>query len=274
MGKLVWLASYPKSGNTWLRAFLHNYLRASDRPHDINRLHEMSIAESEAAHFARFDPRPARDWTVSDVQRMRPAVHRSFTTAYPDLVFVKTHNASLVVHGTPLLTPEVTAGAVYLIRDPRDVAVSYAHHLGRPLDETIAFMADPEAAIGGDGVNVYERLGSWSIHVHFWTRSPNPRLHVLRYEDLQADPARAFGSIIDWLGEAPPPDQLARAVRHSQFQELRDQEVTRGFVERPAGAPAFFRSGRSGGWRETLTAAQAARIERDHGAEMTRLGYL
>ena len=187
MGKLVWLASYPKSGNTWLRAFLHNYLRQPAAPHDINRLDELTIGESEVAHFARYDARDPRAWSIADVQRLRRRVHRDFMTASPTLVFVKTHNASLVVDGVPLLSPDVTAGAIYVVRDPRDVAVSYAHHLGRSLDETIAFMADPEAAIGGDGKNVYERLSSWSVHVHFWTRTRSPQLRVVRFEDLLAD---------------------------------------------------------------------------------------
>ncbi|MBV9539333.1 MAG: sulfotransferase domain-containing protein [Acidisphaera sp.] len=271
MGKLVWLASYPKSGNTWLRAFLHNYLRRTTAPHDINRLHELTLAESDVAHFARHAPQDSLD--IATVQRLRPSVHREFTTASPTLVFVKTHNASLVVAGVSLVTPEVTAGAIYLVRDPRDVAVSYARHLGLAIEDVIALMADPEAAIGGDGRNVYERLSSWSVHVHFWTRRPDPSLHVMRYEDVLVDPHGAFGDVVRFLGGEPRPHDLARAVSFSAFGSLQAQEREFGFAERPPGMAAFFREGRSGGWRSVLTRGQAARIERTHGREMARFGY-
>jgi hypothetical protein len=273
MGKLVWLASYPKSGNTWVRAFLHNYLRQPTAPHDINRLHEMTLGESDAVHFAVHDPRPASRYSIEEVQALRPRVHRDFMSAYPDLVFVKTHNASLVVHGVPLVTPEVTAGAIYVVRDPRDIAVSYARHLGRPVDEVISLMADPQAAIGGDDAHVYEGLGSWSIHVHFWTRRPNPRLHVMRFEDMIEEPERAFGDLVRFLGQEPPPARLATAIAFSSLEVLRAQEQGGGFVERPAGTSAFFGSGRPGVWRDALTAAQAARIESDHATEMARFKY-
>jgi hypothetical protein len=275
MGQVVWIASYPKSGSTWLRAFLHNYVRDPAEPHDINSLMELTTGESSAARYRPHDPRPASRYTIADVQRMRPLVHRDLAAAHPGLVFVKTHNALLVVEGVQTITKDVTAAAIYILRDPRDVAISYSRHLGRPIDETIGIMADVEAATGGSDEKVYERLSSWSAHVHFWTRRPHAGLHVMRYEDMLAAPEAAFGGLIRFLGSDPPAERLARAVRFSDFTVLQAQEQARGFVEQPAlSRGAFFRAGRSGQWREVLTRAQAARIERDHGAVMRRFGYL
>ena len=75
-------------------------------------------------------------------------MHRDLTALDSTLVFVKTHNALILVEDAPLITPEVTAGAIYIVRDPRDIAVSFSRHRGRSIDDTIAFMADPEAATG------------------------------------------------------------------------------------------------------------------------------
>jgi hypothetical protein len=275
MGQVVWIASYPKSGSTWLRAFLHNYVRDPAEPHDINSLMELTTGESSAARYRVHDPRPASQYSIADVQRMRPLVHRDLAAAYPGLVFVKTHNALLVVEGVQTITKDVTAAAIYILRDPRDVVISYSRHLGRPIDETIGIMADVEAATGGSNEKVYERLSSWSAHVHFWTRRPHPELHVLRYEDMLAGPEAAFGGLIRFLGQEPPPERLSRAVRFSDFAVLRAQEQARGFIEQPArSSGAFFRAGRTGQWREMLSPAQIARIERDHGAVMHRFGYL
>lgn len=275
MGQLLWIASYPKSGNTWVRAFLHNYLRAADRPQDINDLTALTTGESAAARYRPHDPRPASQYSITEVQRLRPLVHREMAAARPGITFVKTHSALLLVAGVQTITKEVTAGCIYILRDPRDVAVSFSQHLGLSLDRTIAFMADPEAATGGTDTTVYVRLATWSAHVHFWTRRAHPGLHVLRYEDMLADPAQAFGGLVRFLGEAPPPDRLAQAARFSDFAVLRAQEAAHGFVEQPAqSAAAFFRVGQAGQWRAALSPAQAARIERDHGAIMQRFGYL
>ena len=275
MGQIIWIASYPKSGSTWLRAFLHNYVRNAEAPHDINRLMDLTTGESSAARYQRHDPRPPSQYSIADVQALRPLVHRALADAHPGLVFVKTHNALLVVAGVQTITKDVTSGAIYILRDPRDVAISYSHHLGRSIDDTIGVMADVEAATGGTDEKVYERLSSWSAHVHFWTRRPHPELHVMRYEDMAAEPRQTFGGLIRFLGQEPPEDRLDRAVAFSDFAVLRSQEQARGFIEQPARSSGpFFRAGKVGKWQAVLTRAQAARIERDHGELMRRFGYL
>jgi hypothetical protein len=274
VGKLVWIASYPKSGNTWVRAFLHNYIRQGSAPYDINALTDLTAADINAERYHGYDPRPASRYSIADVQRMRRLVHRDLTALDKTLVFVKTHNARLLVAGAPLITPEVTAGAIYIVRDPRDVAVSYSAHLGRSIDDTIARMAAPEAATGGTDTKVYERHGSWSMHVQSWTHPPDPRTRVLQYEALVAAPEAVFGPMIEWLGQPPPPERLERAIRFSALGELRAQEEKKGFRERVAGSTApFFGPGQPGGWRNVLSPAQRARIERDHGTMMARFGY-
>jgi hypothetical protein len=275
MGQLVWIAAYPKSGSTWLRAFLHNYIRQSDTPCDIDRLTDLTAADTNAERYHRYDPRPASAYSIADVQRMRRLVHRDLTALDSTLVFVKTHNARLDVAGAPLITPQVTAGAIVIVRDPRDIAVSYSRHRGRSIDETIGFMADPEAATGGTDSKVYERLASWSIHVDSWTGRPDPRVLVLHYESMIATPEATFGAVIRFLGQNPPEDRLKRAIRFSAFAELRAQEQAKGFKERPAESTApFFGTGQPGHWRTVLTPAQQARIEADHAAVMRRYGYL
>jgi hypothetical protein len=275
MGQLVWIASYPKSGNTWVRAFLHNYIRQPDNPCDINRLTELTAADINAERYRRYDPRPASQYTIADVQRMRRLVHRDLTGLDSTLVFVKTHNARLQVEGAPLITPEVTAGAIYIVRDPRDIAVSYSRHRGRSIDDTIAAMADQEAATGGTDRKIYERFSAWSVHVHSWTSLADPRVHVMRFETMIEAPAAAFGRLIHWLGQDPEPERLNRAIRFSAFDELRTQEQQKGFKERVAESTApFFGTGRPGHWRTVLSPVQQARIERDHGTMMRRFGYL
>lgn len=274
MGKLIWLASFPKSGNTWLRAFLHNYLTDSATPHPINRLTDLTTGESGAALYHRHDPRPASAYTAADAARLRPRVHHDLMGNDPERVFVKTHNPAITLHGTPLITPEVTDRAIYLLRDPRDIAISYAAHLGITLDAMIALLADDRAVSGGNDHKILEFIGSWSRHVASWTSNPHPKLLVLRYEDLLADPTDAFTDVIRFLGAPPDPARLQRAISFSSFATLSRQEHATGFAERSAQAKTpFFRTGTSAQWRTLLTNTQRRRIERDHAVQMRRFDY-
>jgi len=278
MGKLIWLASYPKSGNTWLRAFLHNLLRNADCSFDINSLTSFCIIDSLVHHYAHVAAQAGQaSFAPSDaaaVARLRPAVHRLFTHASPDNRFVKTHLAFAPDHGVPTITPDATAGAIYVLRDPRDVAVSYAHHLGASLDATIALMARPGCRTPPTAAWVSELMGSWSEHVTSWTGAPLPRLHVVRYEDMHAQPIKTFGAIAAFLDLAPPRERLERAIRLSSFKVLREQEKRHGFAEKNPAAASFFRKGRAGAWRHAFDDDQAAAVVAAHRAVMERFGYL
>jgi hypothetical protein len=270
VGKLVWLASYPKSGSTWMRAFLHNYITQPDGPHSINALTKFCVPECGAVFFKTCDDRAASEYTTQEVQKMRPLVHRNFMALHDDLVFVKTHNAAMTMHGVPLCTPEVTAGAIVIIRDPRDVALSYSRYTGLSVDETIAFMAEPNAANRSTAVQVFELFSTWSRHVESWVATKNRLL--VRYEDMLADPAKSFGRVVKFLGGEAEPERLARAIAFSGFEVLSAQERADGFqAHAPDAVSSFFRVGRAGQWREAMTPAQMARIEVDHGAMMVSL---
>jgi Sulfotransferase domain len=269
VGKLVWLASYPKSGNTWLRAFLHNFLLQPQAPHSINALTDISVVECAAVFFGgsgtALSPR--------DVQKFRPVVQQRLAALQPGPVFVKTHNANLILHDVPLCSPELTAGAIYVVRDPRDVAVSYSAYTGRGIDEIIAFMADPRAANRGTEAQVFEFLSSWSEHARSWVGAKNRLL--LRYEDLLADPEAAFGRVARFLGPGAPAERLRRAIAFSDFSVLATQERDSGYRAHGTTAQtAFFRAGTSGQWRDVLSSAQTQAIIAAHGEVMRSFGYL
>ncbi len=229
--------------------------------------------ECSAAFFAAHDTRPASVLTPAQVQRLRPAVHQDLTQLHDDLVFVKTHNANLALHGVPFCTPEVSAGAIVVIRDPRDVVMSYAAYAGMDVDVAIDFMRQRGAANRGTDAQVFELLSSWSAHVESWSRS-NRHL-LIRYEDMVAAPESVFGKVIHFLGDDPDPARLSRAIAFSRFEELSSQEAKLGYAAHaPGAANRFFRDGRVGQWRDGLTAAQVARLEAAHGDVMRRFGYL
>src|SRR5882724_11244725 len=93
MGRIIWMASYPKSGNTWMRAFLHNLLRNPDGAYDINRLGEFSYSDSTIHFYTPYLTKPWQEWTTREVQEARWKATRDIGRMSPDDVFVKTHNA-------------------------------------------------------------------------------------------------------------------------------------------------------------------------------------
>ncbi len=273
MGAIIWLASYPKSGNTWLRAFLHNLLRNPQEGYDINKLDDFTVSESAYGWYRKFDERALEAYTEAEVAALRPKVHRHLTTLFPDSIFAKTHCAVMEDHGVPTVTFEVTAGAIYVIRNPLDVAISYAHHIGATIDEAITYMARPRAQVPASRNHVHELLGSWSVHVESWTAKPNRALHVVRYEDMLMKPQTAFGGVVRFLGLKPPRDRLERAIARSSFRVLQEQERRHGFREKSEHAERFFREGRAGQWRKALSPEQIERVVAAHSEQMRRFGY-
>jgi sulfotransferase family protein len=274
MGAIIWLASYPKSGNTWLRAFLHNLLRNPEEGYDINKLDDFTLGESAYGWYRHFDERPLEAYTDAEVAALRPKVHRYLTTLFPDSLFAKTHCAVMEDHGFPTVTFDVTAGAIYVVRNPLDVAISYSHHLGTSLDATIHYMAKARAQGPASNNHVHELLGSWSEHVESWTSKPSAALHVIRYEDMLMKPQSAFGGIVRFLGLKTPRQRLERAIARSSFRVLQVQERRHGFKEKGEFADRFFREGKAGQWRKLLTPEQIDRVVSAHAEQMKRFGYL
>lgn len=271
---ILWLASFPKSGNTWLRAFLANYLADATAPVPIDDLMRYSLSDAHVWPYARVSGKPAAELADAEIVRLRPDVHAFLANTSAQTVSVKTHAAFGVIDGVPTHNLAVTAAAVYVARNPLDVVPSFADHYGLSIDRTIEVLADPHAATARTDRLVRQVTTSWSLHVESWATAAAVRRHLVRYEDLVADPAAAFGGVIAFLGLPPDADRLSRAIAFSRFDELAAQEARAGFNERSRNSDRFFRAGRAGGWRDVLHADQVARVVRAHGAAMSRLGYL
>jgi len=274
MKSLLWLASYPKSGNTWLRAFLANYIFDLDQPVSVNRLHKIGIGDANTLAHRRvagqfFDPTNPRE-TV----RVRRLMLDRIDGNGADLNFIKTHNQNTRAFGVDLIPRHQTRGAVYILRDPRDMAISYASHHGMSLDETIHRLNHPENATTGNEQNVHQFIGVWSDHVRSWTNAKGFPVRTIRYEDMLADPEKAFTIVLRLIRLDVEPVRMAKAIEFSSFDQMKKQEEKSGFVENSPHQKSFFRTGRAGTWRDVLTRAQITRLETDHARVMRRYGYL
>jgi hypothetical protein len=273
MGRLIWMASYPKSGNTWMRAYLHNLLRDPQQAYDINRLGEFSFSDSTIAFYQTHLTKPWQEWTSQEVMETRWKAQRDIGRMSTDDVFVKTHNAHVEFEGLPMIQMDLTAGAIYIVRNPLDVCISLADHYGCSLDEAIDIMADPRNGTKTGDQLVFEIHKDWSTHVLSWTNSPGPWLHIVRYEDMLKKPLVSFTRVARFLGLNPERPRIERAIKASSFDSLRSQEDQKGFRERSAKAEKFFRVGKADQWRTALSKTQVDRVIETHKVQMERFGY-
>lgn len=287
-GNLFWLASYPKSGNTWMRILLTNYLRDADEPADINNLDGGPIASARAI----FDDNvgiEASDLTQDEIELLRPRVYEMISDQVtearaenanddPPPPFLKVHDAyTLTTAGVPLISKAATSGAIYLLRNPLDVVESFAHHSAQSSEYIVKNMASADFAFVDKPKRLHnqlrQRLLTWSQHVTSWVDEPGLPVHVVRYEDLSANTESVFAGVLRFAGFTPDPDRVAKAVDFSSFDRVQAQETEAGFGEKMPGAKSFFRKGIVGSWSGTLTADLAAQVCRDHHAVMDRFGY-
>lgn len=279
MAGVVWLASYPKSGTTWLRAFLANYQFSGEAPIALDDLADIFIASARDI-FDRVTGIEASDLTPIEIDRYRPWVYERLASENDDPLFIKVHDAwRCNSDGKPLFPASVTTVVIYLIRNPLDVAPSYAHHYGVSIEQAISDMGDEALVLAQPGGRLerqlYQLLFSWSDHVYSWVDESGLPVHIVRYEDIVRAPEEAFTGILSAAGLLVEPARMQKALEFSRFERLHAQEATEGFKERlPWALAPFFRKGKVGSWREELTQEQAWQLIGTHKKVMRRFGYL
>ena len=291
MNDLVWLASYPKSGNTWFRLLIETSLAAPGAALDINDLQTRGGIASSRRPIDELSLLDSHLLTHREADWLRPGVHEALARGeFPEIGLqwalpamsprlMKIHDAYTAgPDGAPLFA--VASAAVVIVRDPRSVAPSLASFFNHSIDQSIADMASDDfalsARITGDSTQVRQTLLSWSAHIRSWLDQTDVPVHLVRYEDLKADTVTTFQAAMRFAGHEMERGVVEQAVAATDFAHLQAQERERGFLEskpnRKHNRP-FFRQGRVDGWREELSADQVARIEADHGEVMRRLGY-
>lgn len=279
-GNIIWLASYPKSGNTWLRIFLHYLTNEDVKNKNLNSLWQTAAIDSERKSFDESLGLDSGDLTVKEINYYFPRFNNLKSIRLKESIFVKTHNSYAKNHfGEWILPPSSTKKALYIIRNPLDVCVSYKYHTGnKSFDYVIGRMNDKNLLIGASKTHqknqIHQILGSWSEHVISWTEKAPVEVKVVRYEDMKLEPLKTFMEISSFLDIEGGRKDVENALEKCKIEKLQTIESEMGFVERPIKSSKFFRKGVIGSWRDDLTMKQAQILIDNNRDLMIRYKYL
>ena len=294
MEPYYYLASYPKSGNTWCRVFITELRRlarldgaeataaAAAQERELQLNHDLATGSIVSSRHWLDDQIgiDSADLRPEELDKVRGQVGHQLALYSESLRYHKVHDAFVSPDsgGRPVVPTGGCRGAVVVIRDPADVAVSLSHFFSWPLERCVDFLLDEEAALcrsrkrGGQQVRQF--MGSWANHLRSWTEQEAIPVLVLRYEDLLMAPEREFERLAAFLELPADSSLIAAAAFNTRFDKLRAKEDEEGgFQERPSGCERFFRSGRSGEGRERLSAHQLAQLETAFAPTLAAHGY-
>lgn len=277
---LILLASYPKSGNTWLRMVLSNLLYADEAPISINDIRVGGFRCDRRELFDQLAPWSASDLNRAEVDCLLPDVYRDALAETKAPVYLKTHDmARRNRDGAWLFPPECVQGVLHIVRHPLDVLPSYAKHFGLSHADALAQMLDPDGrpakAQLADKRRLPEYHGGWLSHTRSWydPALPYPVIHA-RYEDLRRDPQAEFGRLLRGIGLTFTDEALTVALAHSSFQALQQQEAAHGFRERLGRSQApFFRKGEVGSGRQEIAPDLQEQLYAAVGDTLADYGY-
>jgi hypothetical protein len=272
---IIWLASYPKSGNTWFRAILAYLYR--NETFDINNL-DISPIYSSRTFIENEGGVDTTELTAHEAEDLRISVFdRPFGT-FPS--FFKIHDAFTFLPGNrPVIPAHQTFAAVYFIRNPLDVAVSFAYHSAKTVEKTIENMGNEKFFLAASSKKYNNQLRqmllSWSGHVKSWTEQSLFPVKVLRYEDMLTDPHRIFSETITGFLQLPFGEkEISEAVEACRFEKLSRLEKEKGFREKAPGCESFFRKGVAGDYKNHLSDEMIRLVTNHHSDIMKQYNYL
>ena len=275
MHKNIFLASYPKSGNTWLRSIIGNFYNF-DKEFSLNQLKSIPLL-SIKKHFSEFDNKVYInnndlhfDWISQNIIKCQSLLNNK-----PNhLNIFKTHSA----RHKNFTNESVNAGFIYIVRDPRDIVVSLKNFSGKEIDKTIdEFLFSKNLMITTNGAQ--ELLSTWELNVQSWLNYTSvPRL-IIKYEDLKLNPKEIILKIKEFLNKIHSlninlcDQDIDKIVENTNFNNLKKLEDKNGFDE-ASKYSKFFRLGTSNQWKDVLTHTQIKLIEKNLKSLMRYFNYI
>ena len=258
--------------------FLANYEKDAETPVSLDEIESTPIASSSSDFEEQIALDPFELYH-NEVDYYRPDMYRALSKKIEEKeesCYKKVHDAyTLNCNGEPLFPGDVSKCAVYFVRNPLDVCVSYANHGAKKIEKTLKFLLNEEASIaGGSEGQLRQKLLSWGNHVESWKNQSEIPVQIVRYEDMLLSPVETFGGIVRFIGLEYEEERLKRAIYNSDFKQLQQMENENGFKERMQRNKQFFWKGKIGNYRDFLSKEQIDKIVEYNYDTMKEFGYI
>ena len=282
---IIWLASYPKSGNTWIRSFISALLYSDEGQNDFSNLKKIRQfpARSQFKDFVQDLQNPEeiyRNWTMV----------QNFLNLDEKIKFLKTHQINCTIGKYHLIDDENTLGAIHVVRDPRNVLLSIKNHFSfNNHNEALEFICKEKHWIGIEKSEddkfrdnmIPTLISSWNIHYQTWKNKTKNYL-LIKYEDLQENPEQEFKKIVNYLERLTnkkfDEKKINKAIETTSFKYMQNLENGGYFSENARGLSEnkvrFFNLGPKNDWKKLLNNEIIEVINLKFFKEMKELGYL
>ena len=279
---IIWVASYPKSGNTWVRSIISSLIYTKDGIFDFP-----SIKKIDQYPQRRFLEYFTQDYNNIHEIKKHWITSQERINLDTKIKFFKTHHLNCKVDNYPFTNKECTRATIYIVRDPRNLIDSISNHFGKSIEESKKFLLtskilSPGKEIELRGGNVITYLGSWKEHYKFWTKD-NENLLIIRYEDLVKNIHHEIDKIIKFLGNFIDLEisdtKKENIIKSTSFKALKKIEENGKFTENVFVSGSnekvkFFNKGPNNNWQNTLPKNIKIELENELKNELTELGYL
>ena len=275
---IIWITSYPKSGNTWVRALLSAYLYSKDGLFNFNLLDNIPQFPNDyyLKSFLKKSNNPKevfKYWIDSQIK-----INSNNKTNV-----LKTHNALCTINSFGFTNRANTVGAIYVVRDPRNVITSLSNHYDISLNEAFEFITNKRKIIFENTPGDIQYIGDWAGHYSSWKNTNYFPKIIIKYEDLITNTKKTFLKILSFLGKENEINKnkikIRKVINSCQFDVLKKMEEKDGFLESMYSKKNqkkinFFNLGKNNNWKNDLNSSLVKKIENNFKPEMTELGYI
>ena len=258
MAGIIWMAGYPLSGGEELRRFLHQLLYLRPESAYIPESERRFYRDSDFSYFKPYLAQALERTPPEFVAKLRHKVQEDLSHRHPDPVFVSTQNAMVVVNGQPLHHPRVSAGALYILRSPLQIAADLVDLFDFDQEQAMDRVNNPSGMLGGGPDHMPEYYGSWSTHVGSWTQRADKFLHVVSFDELVLHPQAECKRMVKFLKVSPERKRFLSAVEMAALPHLGD-------TPSPAERKSYLEK-----WREVLEPGTIDKIVETHREQMER----